>query len=94
MKNASIQSNADYLALSVLFCVCSFTESLGEDAFSANLLKSSDNGRVHAWTQVLDRHDGSYIVRYKMMQSYENLKIEVLYNGAHVANSPYFLEGS
>jgi len=66
---------------------------LGDDAFSANLFKSSDNGRTYAWMQVLDRHDGSYIVRYKMMQSYEDLKIEVLHKGAHVANSPYLLKG-
>jgi hypothetical protein len=43
--------------------------------------------------QVLDRHDGSYIVRYRMMQSYKDLKIEVLYKGKHVADSPYLLNG-
>ena len=45
------------------------------------------------WPQVLDRHDGSYIVRYKVLEHTEDLVIEVKYQGKHVAKSPYELEG-
>lgn len=43
--------------------------------------------------QVLDRKDGSFIVRYRMYASYRNLKIEVKHHGQHVAKSPYILRG-
>ena len=43
--------------------------------------------------QVLDRHDGSYLVRYKLWQWYHSVVISVLYNGQHVAASPYTLSG-
>lgn len=43
--------------------------------------------------QVLDRKDGSFIVRYRMYASYKNLKIEVKHHGQHVAKSPYILRG-
>uniref|UniRef100_A0A5F9D5R0 Protein O-glucosyltransferase 2 n=1 Tax=Oryctolagus cuniculus TaxID=9986 RepID=A0A5F9D5R0_RABIT len=43
--------------------------------------------------QVLDRKDGSFIVRYRMYASYRNLKIEVKFQGQHVAQSPYILKG-
>ncbi|XP_053311263.1 protein O-glucosyltransferase 2 [Spea bombifrons] len=43
--------------------------------------------------QVLDRKDGSLIVRYKLYASYKSLQVEVTANGKHVARSPYMLEG-
>ncbi|CAH2223581.1 KDEL motif-containing 1 [Pelobates cultripes] len=43
--------------------------------------------------QVLDRKDGSLIVRYRLYASYKSLRIEVLLSGKHVAKSPYNLEG-
>ncbi|KAM8975085.1 protein O-glucosyltransferase 2 [Pelodytes ibericus] len=43
--------------------------------------------------QVLDRKDGSLIVRYRLYASYKSLRIEVTVNGKHVAKSPYILEG-
>ncbi|ELT95788.1 hypothetical protein CAPTEDRAFT_221044 [Capitella teleta] len=50
--------------------------------------------RVRVWIQILDRHDGSYIVRFKLFQTYNDLEIEVLYDGTtHVAQSPYSLRG-
>jgi len=41
----------------------------------------------------LDRHDGSYIVRFKLYESYKDIIISVLHNEKHVAKSPYFLKG-
>ncbi|XP_069614056.1 protein O-glucosyltransferase 2 isoform X4 [Ranitomeya imitator] len=43
--------------------------------------------------QLLDRKDGSFLVRYKLYASYSALQIEVQVNGRHVAKSPYFLKG-
>ena len=49
--------------------------------------------RTRIWNQVLDRHDGSYIVRYKVYESYEDVMIGIEYNGHPVADTPYKLEG-
>lgn len=43
--------------------------------------------------QILDRKDGSFMVRYRMYASYKNLKIEVQANDKHMDKSPYFLKG-
>ncbi|XP_015760423.1 PREDICTED: KDEL motif-containing protein 1-like [Acropora digitifera] len=68
------------------------TESPGEDAFLVRISTSS-SARVRAWVQKLDRHDGSFIVRYRMFESYRDLTIEILHEGQHVAKSPYTLQG-
>ncbi|XP_033124676.1 protein O-glucosyltransferase 2-like isoform X2 [Anneissia japonica] len=44
--------------------------------------------------QMLDRHDGSFIVRYRMFDSYDNMQIEIKSGNRQVAGSPYALEGS
>ncbi|XP_041375930.1 protein O-glucosyltransferase 2-like [Gigantopelta aegis] len=69
-----------------------FIESVGEKAFSVSTY-SSDGSRVRIWTQVLDRHDGSYIVRFRPYETTTSLIIDVLYGGKHVAKSPYTLKG-
>ncbi|XP_067651435.1 protein O-glucosyltransferase 2-like [Haliotis asinina] len=69
-----------------------FPDSVGEKAFAVTIYKKS-NDRVRVWTQVLDRHDGSYIVRYRMYESVMDLEIDILYQGRHVADSPYNLKG-
>ncbi|XP_075056079.1 protein O-glucosyltransferase 2 isoform X1 [Mixophyes fleayi] len=43
--------------------------------------------------QLLDRKDGSFLVRYRLYASYKSLQIEITVNGKHVAKSPYFIEG-
>lgn len=43
--------------------------------------------------QVLDRKDGSFLVRYRMYASYKTLKIEIKTGDKHVAKSPYILKG-
>ncbi|OCT95405.1 protein O-glucosyltransferase 2 [Xenopus laevis] len=43
--------------------------------------------------QLLDRKDGSFIVRYRLYASYYDLRIEITAHGKHVAKSPYILKG-
>ncbi|XP_050399295.1 protein O-glucosyltransferase 2 [Patella vulgata] len=68
------------------------TQSLGEKAFDVTLDQPNGN-RVRAWRQVLDRNDGSYIIRFRMYESHSDLSINVLYNGNHIGDSPYKLKG-
>lgn len=70
----------------------SLKESPGENIFQVSLNKN-DGGRVRAWSQILDRHDGSFLVLYRAYESVDELVINVKYNGQHVAKSPYVLEG-
>lgn len=46
------------------------------------------------WVQVLDRKDGSFLVRYRMYATYQDLHIHVLHKNKHVAKSPYILKGT
>lgn len=68
-----------------------FTTSPGKETFEVKLTSSEQFSRI--WVQVLDRQDGSFLVRYRMYASYTELKIQVLLNGKHVAKSPYILKG-
>lgn len=43
---------------------------------------------------MLDRKDNSYIVRYKLYDTCENLVINVKYKNEHVAESPYSIKES
>ncbi|KAI0214981.1 Protein O-glucosyltransferase 2 [Lamellibrachia satsuma] len=69
-----------------------FTDSIGEKPFSVSFYQST-GARTRIWSQTLDRHDGSYIVRYKIYGSYDDIMIGLEYNDKHVADSPYKLEG-
>uniref|UniRef100_A0A0B6YAE1 Glycosyl transferase CAP10 domain-containing protein n=1 Tax=Arion vulgaris TaxID=1028688 RepID=A0A0B6YAE1_9EUPU len=69
-----------------------FTDSVGEGAVTATIAPIS-GARARIWTQVLDRHDGSYVVRFRPFSSSSDLQISVLMNSHHVAKSPYFLKG-
>ena len=50
--------------------------------------------RVRMRVDVLDRHDGVYIVRLKPFSAPENVLVSVKFNGQHVAESPYKIRGS
>ncbi|XP_014770860.1 protein O-glucosyltransferase 2 [Octopus bimaculoides] len=69
-----------------------FTESVGEKAFHVSL---SVKG-THVWygLNVLDRQDGSYIVRYRLHRSYKDIEIHVKHKGKHVSSSPFTLHGT
>ena len=70
----------------------SITLSLGEKPISVEArMKNGERVRIHM--QVLDRHDGSYIVRYKVYSNVPSMLVDVTFNGRHVADSPYVLDG-
>ena len=68
------------------------TESPGEKTFEVQLTQAGD-GRLRAWLQILDRHDGSFLVLFRAYESPEQVLVNVLYKGKHVAQSPYTLKG-
>ncbi|KAL7881275.1 hypothetical protein AOLI_G00081230 [Acnodon oligacanthus] len=69
-----------------------FTSSPGENTFEVKIASPSEPfSRI--WVQVLDRRDGSFLVRYRMYASYTDLNIQVLLKNKHVAKSPYVLKG-
>lgn len=69
-----------------------FTTSPGEKTFEVKAV-SSVEPFTRIWIQVLDRHDGSFLVRYRMYASYSELHIHVTLKNQHVAKSPYVLKG-
>ncbi|KAK1797725.1 hypothetical protein P4O66_008091, partial [Electrophorus voltai] len=76
-----------------LFHFLSFTTSPGENTFEVKVVSPSEPfSRI--WVQLLDRHDGSFLVRYRMYASYTDLNIHVLLRNKPVAKSPYILTGS
>lgn len=70
-----------------------FTTSPGEKIFQIKI-SAPDEQFTRVGVQVLDRKDGSFIVRYRMYASYKSLKVEVKFQGQHVAKSPYILKGN
>ncbi|XP_038673681.1 protein O-glucosyltransferase 2 isoform X5 [Scyliorhinus canicula] len=69
-----------------------FTSSPGENLFTVNIYSPGEQF-TRIWVQVLDRKDGSFLVRYRMYSSYRGLTIEVKFQDEHVAQSPYVLKG-
>ncbi|XP_030751134.1 protein O-glucosyltransferase 2-like [Sitophilus oryzae] len=43
------------------------------------------------WTNILDRKDGVYIVRYKVYEQCSYIKISIVYENEQVAQSPYII---
>ncbi|XP_060063782.1 protein O-glucosyltransferase 2-like [Ylistrum balloti] len=68
------------------------TRSIGEKAFEV-AVSESNGDRVRAWVQVLDANDGTYIGRFRLIKSYQDLKINIKYKNKHVPGSPYLLKG-
>ncbi|KAG7331574.1 hypothetical protein KOW79_005543 [Hemibagrus wyckioides] len=69
-----------------------FTTSPGANTFEVKITSPSEPfSRI--WVQVLDRQDGSFLVRYRMYASYTDLNIQILLKTNHVAKSPYVLKG-
>ncbi|XP_066912321.1 protein O-glucosyltransferase 2-like [Clytia hemisphaerica] len=67
-----------------------YTRSIGNKALT---VKIQADRQPRVWKDVLDRNDGSYIVRMRFYETYKNVEISVMYNGKHVAKSPYKLKG-
>ncbi|XP_052062792.1 protein O-glucosyltransferase 2-like isoform X1 [Mytilus californianus] len=68
------------------------TRSIGDKAFDVTITQVNGN-RARVWVQILDLQDGSYIVRYRLYESYPDIIINVKYNEHNVARSPYNLSG-
>lgn len=56
-------------------------------------MKSAVEQFPRIWVQVLDRRDGSFLVRYRMYATYTDLQIHILHKEKHVGKSPYTLKG-
>lgn len=62
-------------------------------------LKVDINGKniyqrnCRVWTNILDRKDGSFIVRYKLYETCYDMEISVKYEGNDVEGSPILIEG-
>lgn len=70
----------------------SLTDSPGRDFVSVKILNGQN---CRAWFQIIDAHDGSFVVRYKLYHTCENLHFELKSkDGDHLAHSPYFIKGS
>lgn len=70
----------------------SLTASPGEHTFEVKIVSPGEQF-TRIWTQVLDRHDGSFLVRYRMYATYPSLHIHILHENKHVSKSPYILKG-
>lgn len=70
----------------------SLTTSPGEKTFEVKIVSPLEHF-TRIWIQVLDRQDGSFLVRYRMYASYTDLHVHVLLMDQHVAESPYILRG-
>ncbi|XP_033843281.1 protein O-glucosyltransferase 2 [Periophthalmus magnuspinnatus] len=68
------------------------TASPGEKTFEVNIVSPSEPF-TRIWVQVLDRQDGSFLVRYRMYATYTDLHIHIVYKDKPVAKSPYILKG-
>jgi hypothetical protein len=64
-----------------------------EDVFEVHITGDSSYKNCRIWVNMLDRKDGSFIVRYKLYHTCNNFKINVTYKGVHVALSPYIIKG-
>nr|XP_008110102.1 PREDICTED: KDEL motif-containing protein 2 isoform X1 [Anolis carolinensis] len=65
----------------------------GQFSVSIKPLSARESIQIHV-PKLLDRNDGSFLMRYRLHTSVkEGLKVEILYGDAHVAQSPYILKG-
>ncbi|KAK7115228.1 protein O-glucosyltransferase 2-like [Littorina saxatilis] len=69
------------------------TDSVGETAFQVTVTQAVGEERVRLRVDILDRHDGVYIVRLKPFSAPENILVSVKYGEEHVAESPYKVKG-
>ena len=69
----------------------SFTRSIGKKPFKVDIVSERP---VRVWKEILDRNDGSYLVRMRFYETLETLEISVKYKGTHVGKSPFKLKGN
>ncbi|XP_028447389.1 protein O-glucosyltransferase 2 [Perca flavescens] len=68
------------------------TTSPGENTFEVKMVSPVEQF-TRIWIQVLDRKDGSFLVRYRMYATYTDLHIHILLKNKPVAKSPFILKG-
>uniref|UniRef100_A0A8D3A0X5 Protein O-glucosyltransferase 2 n=1 Tax=Scophthalmus maximus TaxID=52904 RepID=A0A8D3A0X5_SCOMX len=68
------------------------TASPGENTFEVKIVSPVEQF-TRIWIQVLDRRDGSFLVRYRMYATYTDLHIHILLKNKHIAKSPFVLKG-
>lgn len=68
------------------------TSSPGEKTFEVKIVSPVEQF-TRIWIQVLDRQDGSFLVRYRMYATYTDIHIHILLKNKHVAKSPFILKG-
>lgn len=61
--------------------------------FDVDIQGDSSFGKCRLRIEQLDRRDGVYIVRYKIVGVCWNMEISIQYKNKHVANSPYRIPG-
>lgn len=71
----------------------SITSSIGDPGFSVTLA-SPIKLPVSTLMDILDRKDGLYIVRFRLIDSANDIEVSVTYKNQHVADSPYQLQGN
>lgn len=70
-----------------------FKESPG-NVFNVHITGSSSKlNKCGISVNILDRKDGSFIIRYKLYQTCFNLEISVTHKGKHISSSPYKFTG-
>ena len=75
--------------INLLLVFRSITRSPGIDYFSVNF-DLNDGGRARIRPEIFDLKDGSFLVRHRPFQSYEQVMINVIdKSGKHIAQSPY-----
>ncbi|KAI8128802.1 U3 small nucleolar RNA-associated protein 18 like protein [Lucilia cuprina] len=61
-------------------------------SFEVQIVGNSAHGRCRSQVDVIDRGDGTFWARYKIIDNWcDNVEIHVRYNGSHVAKSPYYI---
>lgn len=69
-----------------------FTKSAGAKPFQVAISTVKEDYVLYS-IDILDRKDGSYIVRYRLHRSYVDLIITVTYKNKNVGKSPFILQG-
>lgn len=72
-----------------MFLFCSIPTNI-QDKFEIVIQGTTNlNKPCRIWSNILDRKDGSLIVRYKVYETCTSITIDVKYKNHHVAESPY-----
>ena len=90
--DAKTRAKQSFLCCVCVIIPCSLTASPGEKTFEVKIASPTEQF-ARIWIQVLDRRDGSFLVRYRMYASYTDLHVSVLLKDEHVAKSPFILPG-